>query len=203
MRLRITKVDEYQFLTCVKYGLWGSKSARFKNWQKGDYLAFILEKKVAGLAQVQSDPFYSQTIIWDNGMYPNRIKLDFKYLFEKKNRPPILGTIRDTLMDAWSTSYGWGILNQELLDEQHADPIINEIKSRQNNKQTVMKNLDSLLIEAKQQREIQKQKPKGKRGRPAKEINKEQKTEHQKTILKTDKIEETLTSKEESAHSKA
>ena len=41
MRLRITKIDEYQFLTCLKHGLWGSKSARFKTWKVGDKLAIM------------------------------------------------------------------------------------------------------------------------------------------------------------------
>jgi hypothetical protein len=44
VRLRLTKIDEYQFLTCLKHGLWGSKSARFKNWSQGDRLAIIVEK---------------------------------------------------------------------------------------------------------------------------------------------------------------
>ena len=40
IRLRITAIDEY--LTCLKNSLWVSKSARVKDWQQGDYLAFIL-----------------------------------------------------------------------------------------------------------------------------------------------------------------
>jgi hypothetical protein len=49
VRLRITKIDEYQFLTCLKHGLWGSRSARFKTWAVGDRLAIIVEKSLAGL----------------------------------------------------------------------------------------------------------------------------------------------------------
>ena len=37
MRIRITKVDEFQLLTCLQHGLWGSNSARFKDWQIGAY----------------------------------------------------------------------------------------------------------------------------------------------------------------------
>lgn len=44
-RLRITKIDEYQYLTFLKNSLWGSRSACFKDWQEGDYLAFIVGKE--------------------------------------------------------------------------------------------------------------------------------------------------------------
>jgi len=47
IRLRLTAIDEYQYLTCLKYSLWGSKSERFRDWQKGDHLAFIVDKKSA------------------------------------------------------------------------------------------------------------------------------------------------------------
>ena len=53
MRLRITKIDEYQFLTCLKHGLWGSKSARFKTWRVGDKLAIIVEKALPVFAREQ------------------------------------------------------------------------------------------------------------------------------------------------------
>ena len=75
MRLRLTKVDEFQFLTCVKHEVWGSKSARFSDWQVGDYLAIIVEKQIAGLAEVCGEPFTSQQKVWDNGLFPNRIPI--------------------------------------------------------------------------------------------------------------------------------
>jgi hypothetical protein len=34
VRLHITKVNEYQFLTGLKHSLGGSQSARFKDWQE-------------------------------------------------------------------------------------------------------------------------------------------------------------------------
>ena len=56
MRLRVTSVDEYQFLTCVRHQIWGSKQARFSAWEKGDYLAILVNKAVAGLAVVSGTP---------------------------------------------------------------------------------------------------------------------------------------------------
>ncbi len=90
MRLRITKVDEYQFLTCLKHSLWGSKSARFKDWQGDDYLVFIVDKALAGYAVVSGKPFHSTDKVWDNGLFPYRIPIKFAHVLTKDNRVPIL-----------------------------------------------------------------------------------------------------------------
>lgn len=81
-RLRITKIDEYQFLTCLKHSLWGSRAARFKDWQEGDYLAFIIDKSLAGLAEVTGKPFQSKQRIWD----PHPIPLPSREREVKRHR---------------------------------------------------------------------------------------------------------------------
>ena len=43
-RLRIVKIGGSPFLICLKHGLWGSKMDRFKEWQEGDYIGFVVEK---------------------------------------------------------------------------------------------------------------------------------------------------------------
>ena len=90
MRLRITKIDEYQFLTCLKHGLWGSKSARFKTWGVGDKLAIIVEKSLAGLCEVAGPPYESREKVWDNGLFPHRIPMKFTHVLRPKDRPPVL-----------------------------------------------------------------------------------------------------------------
>ncbi|MGB2769864.1 MAG: hypothetical protein WBC88_09085, partial [Candidatus Zixiibacteriota bacterium] len=67
MRLRLTKIDEFQFMTCLKHGLWGSKSARFGDWREGDQLAVIVDKSLAGLGKICGKPFVSREKVWDNG----------------------------------------------------------------------------------------------------------------------------------------
>lgn len=54
MALRITKVDEFQLLTCFKYGVWGSNTDRFRNWENRDLLAFIVDKHFSALAEITS-----------------------------------------------------------------------------------------------------------------------------------------------------
>ena len=55
MRLRVTSVDEFQFLTRVRRGVWGSETARFGAWKAGDYLAIPVNKAVAVLAVISGE----------------------------------------------------------------------------------------------------------------------------------------------------
>ena len=188
MRLRLTKIDEYQFLTCLKNSLWGSQTARFKDWQIDDYLAIIVDKALAGLAQVSGKPFYSKELVWDNGLFPHRIPIRFTHILAKDQRIPILGEVRNALTSAWGPKYGWGILNQQVLTNDTANIIINAILSRPNSLTDFESNTEQLLQEAKQDREMQSiEKPR--RIRKRKEI-----------FLLPEKFE---TEKEKSAHSLA
>jgi len=149
MRVRLTKVDEHQFLTCIKHSVWGSNSARFKDWQIGDFLVFTVNKAVAGLAEVSGAPYTAQTIIWDHGTFPFRIGINFTHIFLSANRLPISGEIRDVLIQTWGTTYGWGIRDQRLLEGSAADLIIETIQDRVNDHTRMISDLDRLLIEAK------------------------------------------------------
>jgi len=52
MTIRLSKVDEFQLLTCLQHGLWGSMSARFKDWHIGDGLVITVDKRLTALAEV-------------------------------------------------------------------------------------------------------------------------------------------------------
>jgi hypothetical protein len=153
VRLRITKVDEYQFLTCLRHSLWGSRSARFKDWQKGDYLAFIVDKALAGYAEVAGEPFRSEEKVWDNGAFPYRIPIKFHQILAGNDRIPLLGEIRDILISEWGNRYGWGILNQRVLAGSAAEKIVDALKERSNYLTQIESNIEQFLEEAKQQRE--------------------------------------------------
>ncbi|MFZ5448319.1 MAG: hypothetical protein ACOZFS_06755 [Thermodesulfobacteriota bacterium] len=150
MRLRLTKIDEFQFLTCLKHEVWGSKKARFKEWKEGDYLAFIVDKAIAGLAKVSGNPLFSDEIIWDNGLYPHRIPITFLHAMLPQNRPPILGEIRDALTSEWGLGYGWGIVNQFVLPEKSTNTIVSAITSHKNDLSDLNSNIELYLAEADQ-----------------------------------------------------
>jgi hypothetical protein len=153
MRLRLTKIAEFQFLTCFKYQVWGSKRDSFKDWKIGDYLAFQVDKALAGLAQITNEPYYSKEVVWDHGLYPHRIPIKFLIVALPENRLPLLGPIRDALISAWGTKYGWGILNQVALPEVESKKILDAIQAGKNDVDEVLKNLATYLIQAKAHQE--------------------------------------------------
>ena len=190
MLLRLTKIDEFQFLTCFKHQVWGSKTARFKNWKVGDYLVLTVGKAIAGLAQVSGSPYISKQIVWDNGVFPHRIPLKFLYVFLAENRLPILGSIRETLTSIWGPSYGWGLLNQQLVEGNPAEIIIKNITSRQSNLSEIKAQLDHYLNDAKLQRDTVSNVKHRNRGKP-------------RRIIKEEKGQgEIISARDESGHTK-
>ena len=194
MRLRLTKIDECQFLTCLRHGVWGSKSARFRDWREGDQLAVIVDKNLAGLGEVVGEPFVSREKVWDNGVFPHRIHIEFTHVLSTSDRPPILGKVRDVLTDLWGHRYGWGILNQQVIESPHADSIIQALTSQPNSLSNYQENIQAYIQEAKTKRE-QASQAKRKRGRPPKEpmVPEQPELEEEKPVSKRD----------ESAHTKA
>lgn len=160
LRLRMSKVDEYQFLTCVKRSLWGSKTDRFKDWLEGDFLVIFVGKYLAGLGHVSGKRYKSEDQVWDNGLFPHRIPMTFHIVLLPDHRPPILGPIRDALAIAFpSGGYGLGILNQRPVPEPAAQLIVGAMQQAHNDLDQVSSSIDALMNEAKAKRD-QLQKPK-------------------------------------------
>lgn len=132
MRVRLTKIDEFQFLTCLKNKVWGSNSPRFKDWKEGDSLVFIIDKTIAGLAEVAGKPYVSRKPLWNNSLFPHRIPLKFTHAFQKTNRFKIQNKRIDALIGASGLRYHWRILNQQLIEGDSAEIILNAIRSGQN-----------------------------------------------------------------------
>lgn len=153
MRLRLTKVDEYQLLTCIKHSLWGSKSARFSQWKPGDLLAVIVEHKLAALGTVEGKPFVSRSPVWDNGVFPHRIKVNFTHFIEPEKRTPVLGQVRDVLTGQWGPNYGWGIQGQRMIEDVDAEFLAEAIIDRPNSVAQTKRNLEDHLARAKAARQ--------------------------------------------------
>jgi hypothetical protein len=196
MRLRLTKVDEYQFLTCFKHSLWGSKVSRFKDWREGDYLAVIVNKGLAGYAVVAGKAFHDTRVIWDNGLFPYRIPIRFVHVIARDQRPPILGEVRDALTSAWGTKYGWGILTQQILEGNRAETVVSAITSCSNSLEKIEADLAALLAQAKQERELSS---KSIRSRKRTQVLPKEKTSLPTPEVFESKEEESLHSQGESA----
>lgn len=190
MRLRITKLDEFQFLTSVQNQVWGSKVARFTNWEVGDFLIFIVDKAISGIAEVAGKPYVSKQRLWDNGLFPHRIPIKFVHVMLAKNRPPVLGEIRDVLTATWGPKYGFGIINQQIISDTAAETLMKLIQSRPNDLEMIQSGIANYLAEEKAKRDIKvKLQEKQKVKKPQKE--------------KIEEEEVVITKEEALAHSKA
>ena len=132
MRLRLASVSEPQLLECLQQGLWGQEGRGYRNWNQDDMLAFIVNKEIAGLSKVTGKQFYSEELIWSNGLFPHRIPIEFTYVLQGNDRLPMKGRILDAVTSAWGKHYGWGILSKKLLPEDTAEMIVNEIFAKPN-----------------------------------------------------------------------
>ena len=195
MRLRLSSIDEFQLLTCFKHGLWGAKMDRFPGWEQGDYLLLTVNKSLAALAQIAGKPFKSDKEVWDNGLYPYRIPIRFLIVLRSHDRPLLLGEIRDVLTSVWGPTYGWGILNQQLLEGDVAEKLVSAIKTAPNSIEYFKEHLASELDAAEMQR---KSKAKKHTKEPSKQVVKEVKA---KVIPELPAVlDERPTPKEASAH---
>ncbi len=152
MRLRLSSIDEFQLLTCFKHGLWGAKTDRFGDRQEGDFLLLLVKKRLAALTQVSGKTYKSSEKIWDNGLYPYRISIRFLIILETDNRPLVLGDIRDGLTAMWGPTYGWGILNQQLMEGNLAEKLISAMKAVPNSIESYKHELSERLETADAER---------------------------------------------------
>jgi hypothetical protein len=157
MKTRIAKVDEFQFLTCLKYGLWGGNTNLVKSWNDGDVLVLSIDKEIAAIAEIVGQSFVSDDVIWDNGFFGYRIKLNFIHILAKEDRIPIQGDIKELLIKAWGKNYGCGILNKTPLPADIANIVLDTIKKKSNNKENFIKNIEGYIEQAKQEREKEAQ----------------------------------------------
>ncbi|CAG0942430.1 hypothetical protein [Geobacter sp.] len=129
MRLRIVKVSEPHLKICMEYSVWASEKARFKSWEIGDRLLFTIDKHMAALAIVSGASFESIDVLWESNLYPYRIPLKFTHLVAEDGRLSVADNIRDILIRNWGKNYGFGILQQFVLEGPDADEIVDKFNS--------------------------------------------------------------------------
>jgi hypothetical protein len=133
---------------------------RFGEWQQGDYLLLAVNKSLAALAQIAGKPFKSNERVWDNGLYPYRIPIRFLNVVQPQARPLLLGEIRDVLTSVWGPTYGWGILNQQLLEGDVAEKLVSAVRAAPNSIEYFKEHLTYELEEAKARRKAKVKEPK-------------------------------------------
>lgn len=149
MALRVVKViDDFQLLTSIEHGLWGSNTSRFSGWKIGDVLVISVNKALAAMGTLAGKPFRSEKKVWDNAPYPYRIPVKFEYAMLPEHRPLILGAVRDALTAEYGAQYGFCILNQVPIADTAASIIFSTIKTATNDLQKIKDNMAEYLAAA-------------------------------------------------------
>jgi pantothenate kinase len=128
LKLRIIKVNQENYKISIDNNIWGRKKAGFKDWEIGDYLLFVVENKVLGLAQVSGKPFISEDIYWEDDLYPNRITIKVIKTFNVDKGISYSDKIKPVLLEEWGNNYGWQILTQQYMTGKNAEKILELVK---------------------------------------------------------------------------
>ena len=97
-------------------------------------MVFVVEKDIAGLAQVSGLPYLDDLIIWDNGLFPCRIPLRFVQILAIKDRVPIVGKISESLLTQNpKANYGSYMASQAVLPERPTRLILEILQSQPKN----------------------------------------------------------------------
>jgi len=142
MRIRLVKIDEVQFLICIKHEVWGSNRARFRSWKSGEFVAFIVDKRIGGIAEIVGSTFEYWDPIWDNGIFPFRVPIKFFHVSLPENRLAVEDNINNILMAKYGNKYGHVILNQNLLSQEESDSIKELVSKTRNDFLEVSTNID-------------------------------------------------------------
>jgi len=142
--MRIVKLDELQFLFCVKNKVWGSNRTNLKNWENDSLLIFKVDNQIAGLAKITGNYYSSEEIIWDNDLYKHRRPLKFLAIFKKTDRVNFNPIIKNILIKEWGKDYGHGIINAMKINPQNKELILAVISKKHNSVDYINNNVDVL-----------------------------------------------------------
>ena len=145
MKVRIVSVREKQFLVCFKCGLWGANNVHISKWEIGDVLIFKIGKYIVGTAEVTGESYMDDAVIWDNGLFWNRLPIQFNYMLQKEDYLSIDCGIKDLLINEWGKNYGWGILNKMPLEDGTTQFILNELGKKPNSMNYYKQYIDGLV----------------------------------------------------------
>lgn len=143
-RLRVVSIKELQFLTCLKHNLWGANNSHLHNWAVGDYIVFVVDKKITALARVNGEQYKSDEKIWTNGKYPYKLPIVFDVVLANDNRIAIVGEVKTYFKNNWD-NYGIPIRFKLLIPDDSAREILNIIFEQKNSIEFYQSNIDELI----------------------------------------------------------
>lgn len=148
MAIRIASVDKSTFFTCIKHNLWGANNGSVDKWNIGDTLIFKVNNSLKAVARIVDKPYVDDTPIWENGLFWNRVPLEFDNILNDENSITFSGEIRDMFLREWGINYGWVILNKYPLKDDIAGSILKQFETKENNISYYKENIDKIIKSA-------------------------------------------------------
>jgi predicted RNA-binding protein len=131
MAYYLQATNEENLYTCYLEGLWGSKTTKISNWKPGDSIIAYVDRELAALFTIISEPFYDESNVWPNELYPHRVQLRPEKIIHPEHRYSISSPdTREVLFKHHTRSYGVSIvLSARPLDEEPAHVLLQYIES--------------------------------------------------------------------------
>lgn len=148
MITRMASVDYLTFLMCYKYNLWGANNVYVSKWKIGDHLVFKVGDKIVAIAEIVEEAYMDDTIIWENGLFWNRVPLKFIKVLSEENCVSFEKLLKPLFTERWGKKYGWVILNKHPLPDEIISEITKAFKNNQDESK-YYKNIDNIIAEVK------------------------------------------------------
>jgi len=128
MNLRVVSVDENQFQSAKEYLVWGSDKPALRSWKVGDLLAFKIGNEYASIVKVTQTQFYDDRVIWENGFFPYRVRLELIFDLPLNKRVPHGGVIKENFLKFYDKYYGYTMVNKMILKSELSEIIYSEFE---------------------------------------------------------------------------
>jgi hypothetical protein len=129
----LQSTTEENLCLCVIHGVWGSKTNKIADWHLGDKMIVYVDRRLAALFSMVSDPFTDKTPIWPGDIYPYRVAIELEHIIDPDERYSISSTdTRDVLFKFHNRSYAVGlVLSARPLMEEPAQVLLRHLEESQ------------------------------------------------------------------------
>ncbi|MCI0711933.1 MAG: hypothetical protein L0154_17385 [Chloroflexi bacterium] len=86
MKTYLQKCSEATLYLSIGHGAWCSETDRFSGWRIGDRLIIVVDRGLAALLEVTSEPYVDNTPFWRDKIYPHRVSIELIKIIHPQNR---------------------------------------------------------------------------------------------------------------------
>ena len=137
MQTHLIEISEYALLHFFKNEAFPHVHKK-ETWEKNDHIVFLVEKKLAALATVMSDPFTS-------------CELHFIHIINEEERETLSHSLREALINEWGKDIEENIKNQKRLSSVTSQLFMTAFDEFRNDFQYYFNEIDYLLRDMSEQ----------------------------------------------------